>query len=195
MYIPMGMREPIAMAAVVFALSKSRSFVMLGTMFWYMREDRSKGTADPTADANPPGFVPGARKVPTGSETLAMLGIRRAAKLENTTMTTAFAILSRPALLWVAANREMIAAKATVPTTGSRPHPGRVSASREPAATAPYARKQPLLSRLARGVGPQGRVDEILEAARHLALGRLVKADGHVRQEEARDEVVNVQAW
>ncbi len=38
------------------------------------------------------------------------------------------------------------------------------------------------------------RVHEALEAARHLALGGFVKVDGYVRQEEAQDEVGNVQA-
>ncbi len=42
--------------------------------------------------------------------------------------------------------------------------------------------------------GSDGRVHEVLEAAWHLALGGLVKVDGYVRQEEAGDEVVNVQA-
>jgi hypothetical protein len=39
-----------------------------------------------------------------------------------------------------------------------------------------------------------GCVQEVLEAARHLPLRGLVKVDGYVCQEEARDEVVNVQA-
>jgi hypothetical protein len=41
---------------------------------------------------------------------------------------------------------------------------------------------------------PQTRIHEVLEAARHLALRSLVEVDGYVHQEEARKEVVNVQA-
>ncbi len=37
-------------------------------------------------------------------------------------------------------------------------------------------------------------VHKVFEAAWHLALGGLVKVDGYVCQEEAGDEVVNVQA-
>ncbi len=37
-------------------------------------------------------------------------------------------------------------------------------------------------------------VHKVLEAAWHLALGGLVKVDGYLCQEEAQDEVVNVQA-
>ncbi len=37
-------------------------------------------------------------------------------------------------------------------------------------------------------------VHEVLEAPWHLALGGLVKVDGYVHQEEARVDVVNVQA-
>ncbi len=43
-------------------------------------------------------------------------------------------------------------------------------------------------------VGGGGRVHKVLEAAWHLALRELVKVDGYVCQEDARDEVVNVQA-
>ncbi len=42
--------------------------------------------------------------------------------------------------------------------------------------------------------GGGGRVHKVLAAAWHLALGGLVKVDGYVHQEEAQDEVVNVQA-
>jgi hypothetical protein len=42
--------------------------------------------------------------------------------------------------------------------------------------------------------GSGGHVHKVLEAAWHLALGGLVMVDGYVRQEEAGDEVVNVQA-
>ena len=42
--------------------------------------------------------------------------------------------------------------------------------------------------------GGGGRVHEVLEAARHLELRELVKVNGYVCQEEAQDEVVNVQA-
>ncbi len=43
--------------------------------------------------------------------------------------------------------------------------------------------------------GGGGCVHEVLEAAQFLALvGGLVKVDGYVRQEEAQDKVVNVQA-
>jgi hypothetical protein len=42
--------------------------------------------------------------------------------------------------------------------------------------------------------GSGGHVHKVLEAARHLALGGLVKVDGYVHQEEAGYEVVNVQA-
>jgi hypothetical protein len=42
--------------------------------------------------------------------------------------------------------------------------------------------------------GSGGHVHKVLEAAWHLALGGLVKVDGYIRQEEAGDEVVNVQA-
>ncbi len=42
--------------------------------------------------------------------------------------------------------------------------------------------------------GNGGHVHEVLEAAWHLALGGLVKVDGYVCQQEAGDEVVNVQA-
>ena len=188
------------MAAVVFTLLKSRSFVMLGTMFWYMKEDRSKGTADPTADANPPGFVPGATKVPTGSKTLAMLGIRRVAKLKNTTITTAFAILLGPTLLCRKQGDDRCeddGADDRVKT------PSREEGIRQQGAGSDRTvRKEAAVAEQAgpgregpQGVEPQGRANKILEAARHLALGQLVKADGHVRQEEARDEVVNVQAW
>ena len=138
MYIPTGMRERIKMVAVVVALLKSSWLVILGTMFWYMREDStSKGTADPTAITNPFGFVPRARKVPMGSNTFAMLSIRRVAKLENTTM-----IFSRRGLVLATTNREMIASKVPVPTTGSRPNPGKLSTNRGPGATVPYARTQ-----------------------------------------------------
>ena len=41
--------------------------------------------------------------------------------------------------------------------------------------------------------GSGGHVYKVLEAAWHLALGGLVKVDGYIHQEEARDEVVNVQ--
>jgi hypothetical protein len=40
--------------------------------------------------------------------------------------------------------------------------------------------------------GSGTRVHEVLEAAQHLSLGGLVKVDGYVCQEEARDEVINV---
>ena len=44
-------------------------------------------------------------------------------------------------------------------------------------------------------IGSGGCVQEVLEAARYLALvGGLVKGDGYVRQEEAQDNVVNGQA-
>lgn len=94
MYIPMGMREPIVIAVVVFALLKPSSLVMLGTIFLYMREGSSKGTANPTSVAKLSGFIHVATKVPMGSKTFAkaMLSIRRAAKLEDTTMTTALSI-------------------------------------------------------------------------------------------------------
>ncbi len=39
-----------------------------------------------------------------------------------------------------------------------------------------------------------GRVQKVLEAAWQLALRGLAKVDGFIRQEEAQDEVVNVQA-
>ncbi len=42
--------------------------------------------------------------------------------------------------------------------------------------------------------GSGGCVHEVLEAAPYLTLGGLVKVDGYVCQEEARDEVINVQA-
>ncbi len=42
--------------------------------------------------------------------------------------------------------------------------------------------------------GSGGHVHKVLEAAWHLALGGLVKVDGYIRQEEAGDEAVNVQA-
>ncbi len=42
--------------------------------------------------------------------------------------------------------------------------------------------------------GTGGHVHDVLKAAWHLALGGLVKIDGYVHQEEAGDEVVNVQA-
>jgi hypothetical protein len=42
--------------------------------------------------------------------------------------------------------------------------------------------------------GSGGHVHKVLEAAWHLALGSLEKFDSYVRQEEAGDEVVNVQA-
>jgi hypothetical protein len=35
---------------------------------------------------------------------------------------------------------------------------------------------------------------KVLEATQHLTLGGLVKVDGCIYQEEAQDEVVNVQA-
>ena len=54
---------------------------MLGTIFLYMREDSSV--------TNLSGFVYVVTKVPMGSKTFAkaMLSIRRAAKLEDTTTT------------------------------------------------------------------------------------------------------------
>ncbi len=74
---------------VVFAISKPSSLVMLGTIFLYMREDSSKGMANPTSVTNLSGFVHVVTKVPMGSKTFAkaMLSIRRAAKLEDTTTT------------------------------------------------------------------------------------------------------------
>ena len=42
--------------------------------------------------------------------------------------------------------------------------------------------------------GSGGHGHKVLEAAWHLAVGGLVKVDGYVHQEEAGDEVVNVQA-
>ena len=86
------------MAMVVFVISKPSSLVMLGTIFLYMREDSSKGTAkdNPTSVANLSGFIHVATKtkVPMGSKTFAkaMLSIRRAAKLEDTTTTTSLSI-------------------------------------------------------------------------------------------------------
>ncbi len=41
--------------------------------------------------------------------------------------------------------------------------------------------------------GSGGHVHKVLEAARHLALGGFVKVDGYVHQEEAGDEILNVQ--
>lgn len=130
---------------------------MFGMMSWYTREDSSKGTANPTVITNPAVFVLGASKVPTGSKMFAMLSIRRASKLENTTMPTAFASFSRQDLIWVTANKEMIA-KVPVPPMGSRINPRKASTNRGPAAIATYARKQPVLSRLALAVTVPGTV-------------------------------------
>jgi hypothetical protein len=116
-----------------------------------MSDDSSKGTAD-TAALNPSGFVPGVRNVPTGSTTFAILGISKVAKLENTTITTAFAIFSKFVLFCVTVIKQMIAVKIPVPTMGFNPSPGKLSTSNGPTATVPYARKQLLLTREAPAV-------------------------------------------
>jgi hypothetical protein len=45
-----------------------------------------------------------------------------------------------------------------------------------------------------RAAGSGGHVHKVLAAAQHLALGRFMNVDGYIHQEEAQDEVLNVQA-
>mmetsp|Transcript_17184 Transcript_17184/g.29586 ORF Transcript_17184/g.29586 Transcript_17184/m.29586 type:complete len:178 (+) Transcript_17184:578-1111(+) len=142
-----GMNDPSAIATVDFALSKSSSLVMLGTMFWYVREDRIKGRAAAIAVEKPAGLVPGASNVPIGSDICAILGKSKLAKLVKSTIAAAFAIDARPVLVWVNEKAAIIAVKAVAPTMGSKPSPGKVLANKEPAWTVPNARKQLLLMR------------------------------------------------
>mmetsp|Transcript_385 Transcript_385/g.658 ORF Transcript_385/g.658 Transcript_385/m.658 type:complete len:366 (-) Transcript_385:212-1309(-) len=147
MYTATGKNDPRAIAKDDFVLSKSNSFVMLGTIFWYVRLDRINGIAAEAAGPNPSGFVPGANSVPMGSDTFAKLGNNKLAKLENNTITATFAIFSRPWLVCVNDAIARMVAKPAATMVGSKPKPGRVFATRCPACDIPNAKKQLLIKR------------------------------------------------
>ena len=133
MYTATGRNDPRAIATDDLVRSKSNSFVMLGTMFWYVRLDRINGIAAAAAGPKPPGFVPGANSVPIGSETFTRLGNSKLAKLEKRTITATFAIFSRPWLVCVNDATARMVAKPAATMVGSKPNPGRVFATRCPA--------------------------------------------------------------
>lgn len=125
-YTAIGKNDPRAIATVDLVLSKSNSFVMLGTMFWYVRLERINGIAV-NPNPNPSGFVPGANIVPIGSDTLAKLGNNKLAKLENRTRQATFAIFSSPWLVCVNDAVTRMTAKPAANMVGSKPKLGRVS--------------------------------------------------------------------